>query len=1090
MNIEQLSIEINKIVRQLGDKLAAKHRSLDTKINSHENRTDNPHAVTKAQVGLSNLPNAVTISRSEESTDTLLLAKAMFDHTNNSSDHDDRYYTQTQVDNKDTAVLNAAKNHTDNNVSATNQALEEHKSSTDHDDQYYTHEQVDNKDSSVLAQAKQHADSVSQQNSTEVNNSLETHKSSNDHDARYYTQTQLDDQFETLVGDINSALASRDENLETHKSSDDHDARYYTKTQIDSQLSAINDTVSQNDANQTQALTDHKSSTDHDYRYYTQAQVDDFVSGLNTTINQNDTAQTQALNTHKSSGDHDDRYYTQTQMDTTIANVRDEISQAGSTASDELTTHKSSNDHDGRYYTKTQMDSSLALKTDIASIVDNLTSTLTDVPLSANQGRVLKGLIDQINSTIMSDDATLDELQEIVDFIKLNREDLNALSISGVAGLQDALDTKVDKVTGKGLSANDFTDVLLAKLQGIEDSAEVNRPITNSRTTNSAETVLSAKGMNDHRMSGDHDGRYYTHAQVDSKDASTLQSAKDYADSVAGDAQTSSSQDLDTHKTSTDHDARYYTHAQVDDAIAAAKSEAISSANSSLTTHKSSSDHDGRYYTKTQIDSQLSDTQSAAETTAQNALNTHKSSGDHDGRYYRKGEVDTKLSQTQSAAESTADNALSTHKSSSDHDGRYYTKSQIDSQLSSIQSSIDEGVADELATHKTSNDHDSRYYTQSQVDDKVSQAEGRAASLTQTRYEQVLSEFVKTDVKIAARGDDVESMKGTEQSFQEIFNSWMRFSRNGGGLGNEAVPSELTEWNYNSTDDTIECAINSSSYIGFISPDKFEEYVFEVKMSSTSGDDDFISLVAAYAEDGNGNGYTLDVVRRLNGDAPMTVYFNFGSQGGFKLAEVLDPLQWGDGSIATGPIGGNELPGWGDGSPNGVRVKVTRNGDQLTIETTQTNDGSDNYLPGATINIDLNSRPELSVFKGPKQYGIGAQSQANSTWDFIQKPSSLEDIVDVVNGVVWQYDSVSGWTSSAITDATQYVTPDRVYRNDGRIFVSDGEGNILEVATKDPLTGSIHAGDSVTLGGPDASGARYSVSYDSDTDSLDVTHLG
>ena len=39
---------------------------------------------------------------------------------------------------------------------------------------------------------------------------------------------------------------------------------------------------------------------------------------------------------------------------------------------------------------------------------------------------------------------------------------------------QAALDNKVDKVTGKGLSTNDFTDTLLSKLNGIESGAQVN----------------------------------------------------------------------------------------------------------------------------------------------------------------------------------------------------------------------------------------------------------------------------------------------------------------------------------------------------------------------------------------------------------------------------------------------------------------------------------------------------------------------------------------------------------------------------------------------------------------------------------------
>ena len=109
-----------------------------------------------------------------------------------------------------------------------------------------------------------------------------------------------------------------------------------------------------------------------------------------------------------------------------------------------------------------------------SDIVDNLTSNNTDKPLSASQGLVLKGFIDNINTLLASDNVDLDTLQEIVDFIENNKDILDGLTISNIAGLQNALDLKVDKVTGKELSANDFTDVLLAKLNNIAEGAEVN----------------------------------------------------------------------------------------------------------------------------------------------------------------------------------------------------------------------------------------------------------------------------------------------------------------------------------------------------------------------------------------------------------------------------------------------------------------------------------------------------------------------------------------------------------------------------------------------------------------------------------------
>ena len=74
-------------------------------------------------------------------------------------------------------------------------------------------------------------------------------------------------------------------------------------------------------------------------------------------------------------------------------------------------------------YTKTELNSLLAAKVNALDIINNLTSSDTNKPLSANQGKVLKQHIDNINTVLTSDDSTLDELQEIVNYIKQNKND-------------------------------------------------------------------------------------------------------------------------------------------------------------------------------------------------------------------------------------------------------------------------------------------------------------------------------------------------------------------------------------------------------------------------------------------------------------------------------------------------------------------------------------------------------------------------------------------------------------------------------------------------------------------------------------------
>jgi hypothetical protein len=84
-----------------------------------------------------------------------------------------------------------------------------------------------------------------------------------------------------------------------------------------------------------------------------------------------------------------------------------------------------------------------AVFTDTATtVVDTLTDTSTTSALSANQGKILKDFIDNINTLLASDEVTLDTLQEIVNFIQLNKGTLDTLGISNIAGLQTALDGK------------------------------------------------------------------------------------------------------------------------------------------------------------------------------------------------------------------------------------------------------------------------------------------------------------------------------------------------------------------------------------------------------------------------------------------------------------------------------------------------------------------------------------------------------------------------------------------------------------------------------------------------------------------------
>lgn len=75
--------------------------------------------------------------------------------------------------------------------------------------------------------------------------------------------------------------------------------------------------------------------------------------------------------------------------------------------------------------------------------VESLTETTSGKSLDATQGKILKDIIDNIIAVVDSSDTALDTLQEIVDFIKINKDTLDALSIGSISGLQAALDGKL-----------------------------------------------------------------------------------------------------------------------------------------------------------------------------------------------------------------------------------------------------------------------------------------------------------------------------------------------------------------------------------------------------------------------------------------------------------------------------------------------------------------------------------------------------------------------------------------------------------------------------------------------------------------------
>ena len=263
---------------------------------------------------------------------------------------------------------------------------------------------------SVPTKTSQLKNDTDLQNGTQVNEKLSTKADSgHDHDGRYFTKEQ-----------VNSAIAGKADTGHTH------DDRYYTEAEMDTKLGGKADAEhSHDDLYYAKSEVDAKFSdvaapawdsisgkptaftpTDHthDDRYYTEAEIDQKLQGLPTAGHKHtksDITDFPALGTAaaKNVGDFAAASHTHNYAGS---------SSAGGAANSANKLNKNAGSATQGVYFKDGVPVAMtctlgksvpadAKFTDTNTwrgVQDNLTSTATDQSLSANQGKVLKGLVD------------------------------------------------------------------------------------------------------------------------------------------------------------------------------------------------------------------------------------------------------------------------------------------------------------------------------------------------------------------------------------------------------------------------------------------------------------------------------------------------------------------------------------------------------------------------------------------------------------------------------------------------------------------------------------------------------------------------
>lgn len=299
-------------------------------------------------------------------------------------------------------------------------------------------------------------------------------------------------------------------------------------------------------------------------------------------------------------------------------------------------------------------------------------------------------------------------------------------------------------------------------------------------------------------------------------------------------------------------------------------------------------------------------------------------------------------------------------------------------------------------------------------------------------------------LNVVANATEMGSVMNAKESFQEVFNNWSRFSHNG-SLNYPANSSELNVWQYDAANDKIICTKNSDTHIGFISAEAYDDFEFEVEVSSNNSDDDRIGICIAFSQAG-GRQYTLTAVRQFDGWGGASNSFHVTYNMLHVQSRVLafndaglgpqNPYHNSLGTLKNGWIG----VGW-------VRIKVRRTGDLIEAWTTMPK--STEYMEDKKITINLANDPDLVKFRGPQRFGYVCQSQFNATWRSIQRPGERVPIIRADTKECYRWEN-NQWTLQPAGSYQNYLQPNRLFTNQvtKKLFAVDSAYNILPIGKR------------------------------------------
>lgn len=280
--------------------------------------------------------------------------------------------------------------------------------------------------------------------------------------------------------------------------------------------------------------------------------------------------------------------------------------------------------------------------------------------------------------------------------------------------------------------------------------------------------------------------------------------------------------------------------------------------------------------------------------------------------------------------------------------------------------------------------------------------------------------ILETSDKFFDDSADVDRGKLDRPTNQDVFNTWRRLSHNTSG----SYPADLSEansWSYNSGTDTISSTVNSGTFIGFASKDKYKNYDFVADLSSTSADDDLVGLIAGFDRPSIDSEYTLTVFRTGGGLLSSTygLVYNAGQSDQAVLV---------DGGSTISVSGPNNA--WS--TTGATKVSIVKRGKTLTFTTSQ--QPSTTLDNSTTLTFDLSSDSRTQRFVGKTRYGYAAWSQDAAT--FSNNVFTPTDPVKLIHFNGTNTDNFGG-------DIYTYDAPNTIWGIDSSISLADDPGRFF-----------------------------------------------